>query len=97
MKEVHLSGLVSTLSFIITFRVGPRACFVRCCIQALAASGLRALRYAKEVDQVGSVVACDNDKGITRIDKLHVKVQSGMYEGSCQEHLELRMVTLPEG
>jgi len=33
-------------------------------MQALAASGLRALRYAKEVEQVGSVVACDNDKGI---------------------------------
>lgn len=32
-------------------------------MQALAASGLRALRYAKEVEQVGSVVACDNDKG----------------------------------
>ncbi|KAG0596587.1 hypothetical protein M758_UG268000 [Ceratodon purpureus] len=31
-------------------------------LEALAASGLRALRYAKEVEQVGSVVACDNDK-----------------------------------
>ena len=32
-------------------------------MQALAASGLRAIRYAKEVEQVGSVIACDNDKG----------------------------------
>jgi tRNA G26 N,N-dimethylase Trm1 len=32
-------------------------------LKALAASGLRALRYAKEVAEVGSVVACDNDKG----------------------------------
>ncbi|CAM6032724.1 unnamed protein product [Sphagnum compactum] len=31
-------------------------------LEALAASGLRALRYAKEVAEVGSVVACDNDK-----------------------------------
>jgi tRNA (guanine26-N2/guanine27-N2)-dimethyltransferase len=31
-------------------------------LKALAASGLRALRYAKEVAEVGSVVACDNDK-----------------------------------
>lgn len=33
-------------------------------MQALAASGLRAIRYAKEVEQVGTVIACDNDKGI---------------------------------
>lgn len=31
--------------------------------QALSASGLRALRYAREVDGIGQVVALDNDKG----------------------------------
>ncbi|CAM6128891.1 unnamed protein product [Calypogeia fissa] len=31
-------------------------------LEALAASGLRALRYAKEIDAVGSVVATDNDR-----------------------------------
>lgn len=32
-------------------------------MQALAASGLRALRYAREVDGIGQVIALDNDKG----------------------------------
>lgn len=30
----------------------------------MAASGLRSLRYAREVDGIGQVVALDNDKGI---------------------------------
>lgn len=33
------------------------------CWQALSASGLRALRYAREVEGIGQVVALDNDKG----------------------------------
>lgn len=33
------------------------------CSQALSASGLRALRYAREVEGIGQVVALDNDKG----------------------------------
>ncbi|KAJ7971113.1 tRNA (guanine(26)-N(2))-dimethyltransferase [Quillaja saponaria] len=32
-------------------------------LEALSASGLRALRYAREVDDIGQVVALDNDKG----------------------------------
>jgi tRNA (guanine26-N2/guanine27-N2)-dimethyltransferase len=32
-------------------------------IQALAASGLRSLRYAREIEGIGQVVALDNDKG----------------------------------
>lgn len=32
-------------------------------IQALAASGLRSLRYACEIEGIGQVVALDNDKG----------------------------------
>jgi tRNA G26 N,N-dimethylase Trm1 len=32
-------------------------------IQALAASGLRSLRYAREIEGIGQVVAVDNDKG----------------------------------
>jgi tRNA (guanine26-N2/guanine27-N2)-dimethyltransferase len=35
--------------------------------QALAASGLRSLRYAREVDGLGKVVATDNDKGNNKI------------------------------
>ncbi|RWW75193.1 hypothetical protein BHE74_00016799 [Ensete ventricosum] len=33
-------------------------------LEALAASGLRALRYGCEVDGIGQVIALDNDKGI---------------------------------
>lgn len=32
-------------------------------IQALAASGLRSIRYAREVDGIDQVIAVDNDKG----------------------------------
>jgi len=32
-------------------------------VQALAASGLRSLRYAREIEGIGQVVAVDNDKG----------------------------------
>lgn len=39
-------------------------------MQALAASGLRSLRYAREVDGLGKVVALDNDKGNTHVSKL---------------------------
>lgn len=37
------------------------------CMQALSASGLRALRYAREVEGIGQVVALDNDKGASRV------------------------------
>jgi tRNA (guanine26-N2/guanine27-N2)-dimethyltransferase len=32
-------------------------------LQALAASGLRAIRYAVEVDGIGEVTAVDNNEG----------------------------------
>ena len=32
-------------------------------VQALAASGLRSLRYAREIEEIGQVVAVDNDTG----------------------------------
>jgi tRNA (guanine26-N2/guanine27-N2)-dimethyltransferase len=36
-------------------------------MQALAASGLRSLRYAREVDGLEKVVALDNDKGNAQV------------------------------
>jgi hypothetical protein len=39
-------------------------------MQALAASGLRSLRYAREVDGLEKVVALDNDKGNTQVSLL---------------------------
>lgn len=43
-------------------------------LQALAASGLRSLRYAREVDGLGKVVALDNDKGNGNFSKLASRV-----------------------
>ena len=39
-------------------------------MQALAASGLRSLRYAREVEGLEKVVALDNDKGNTQVSLL---------------------------
>lgn len=39
-------------------------------IQALSASGLRSLRYAREVEGIGQVVAVDNDQGVSRVFQL---------------------------
>ena len=53
-------------------------------MQALAASGLRALRYAKEIEQVGSVVACDNDKGnLCALAKLSSSMHLGLKWSVC--------------
>lgn len=46
-------------------------------LKALSASGLRALRYAREVEGVGQVVALDNDKGnflVTVISKSYFRM-----------------------
>jgi len=40
----------------------------------LSASGLRSLRYAREVDGIGQVVAVDNDQGASRFFSLYVLV-----------------------
>jgi len=39
-------------------------------LQALAASGLRSIRYALEIDEIGQVVALDRDKGVFSLFKL---------------------------
>ncbi|KAF3796626.1 hypothetical protein EJ110_NYTH01769 [Nymphaea thermarum] len=43
-------------------------------LEALAASGLRALRYAREVEGLGSVIAIDNDKVAFEACKQNVKL-----------------------
>lgn len=42
--------------------------------EGLAASGLRAIRYAKEVEEVGAVVACDLDSTAVESMKHHVEL-----------------------
>ncbi|XP_057820427.1 tRNA (guanine(26)-N(2))-dimethyltransferase 2 isoform X2 [Cryptomeria japonica] len=47
-------------------------------LEALAASGLRALRYAREVEGVGSVVAIDNDKVAVEACKRNIKLNGSV-------------------
>ncbi|KAL4184668.1 hypothetical protein AMTRI_Chr10g2270 [Amborella trichopoda] len=47
-------------------------------LEALAASGLRALRYAREVDGVGSVIAIDNDKVAYEACKRNIKLNGSV-------------------
>eukprot|EP00250_Pteridium_aquilinum_P020998 c25007_g2_i1 orf=528-2297(-) len=47
-------------------------------LEALAASGLRALRYAKEIDGVGSVVALDNDEVAVESCKRNIKLNGSV-------------------
>lgn len=42
-------------------------CIVVFLLQALSATGLRALRYAREIEGIGQVVALDNDQGASPI------------------------------
>lgn len=50
--------------------------------QALSASGLRALRYAREVEGIGQVVALDNDKGKCQNLSLLILLVYGHFWGS---------------
>lgn len=47
-------------------------------LEALAASGLRALRYAREVEGVGSVIALDNDKVAVEACKRNIKLNGSI-------------------
>lgn len=47
-------------------------------LEALAASGLRALRYAREVDGVGSVIALDNDEVAVESCKRNIKLNGSI-------------------
>ncbi|CAN6448378.1 unnamed protein product [Victoria cruziana] len=47
-------------------------------LEALAASGLRALRYAREVEGIGSVIAVDNDKMAYEACKRNIKLNGSL-------------------
>ncbi|XP_020269199.1 probable tRNA (guanine(26)-N(2))-dimethyltransferase 1 isoform X2 [Asparagus officinalis] len=56
-------------------------------LEALAASGLRALRYAREVDGIGQVVALDNDKASIEACKKNIKFNGSMACSKVEAHL----------
>ncbi|KAJ4973032.1 hypothetical protein NE237_006206 [Protea cynaroides] len=56
-------------------------------LEALAASGLRALRYAREVEGVGKVVALDNDKASVEACKRNIKFNGSVAMSKVESHL----------
>ncbi|CAL9197885.1 unnamed protein product [Musa hybrid cultivar] len=54
---------------------------------ALAASGLRALRYAREVDGIGQVIALDNDKASIEACKRNIKFNGSVACSKVEAHL----------
>ncbi|KAJ1297774.1 hypothetical protein BS78_01G402700 [Paspalum vaginatum] len=56
-------------------------------LEALAASGLRSLRYAREVDGLGKVVALDNDKSSVDNCKQNIKFNGAFATSKVEAHL----------
>ncbi|KAJ6823668.1 putative tRNA (guanine(26)-N(2))-dimethyltransferase 2 isoform X1 [Iris pallida] len=56
-------------------------------LEALAASGLRALRYAREVDGIGQVVALDNDKVSVEACKKNIQFNGSVASSKVEAHL----------
>ncbi|WOL15469.1 putative tRNA (guanine(26)-N(2))-dimethyltransferase 1 [Canna indica] len=56
-------------------------------LEALAASGLRALRYAREVDEIGQVIALDNDKASVESCKRNIKFNGSTACSKVEAHL----------
>lgn len=50
-------------------------------LEALSASGLRALRYAREIEGIGQVVALDNDPGALSVFKFALSLN--FFHGIC--------------
>ncbi|XP_010257973.1 PREDICTED: probable tRNA (guanine(26)-N(2))-dimethyltransferase 2 [Nelumbo nucifera] len=56
-------------------------------LEALAASGLRAIRYAREVEGIGQVVALDNDKASVEACKRNIKFNGSVACSKVESHL----------
>ncbi|XP_042497966.1 probable tRNA (guanine(26)-N(2))-dimethyltransferase 2 [Macadamia integrifolia] len=56
-------------------------------LEALAASGLRALRYAREVEGIGKVVALDNDKVSVEACRRNIKFNGSVAMSKVESHL----------
>ncbi|KAI4366843.1 hypothetical protein MLD38_022659 [Melastoma candidum] len=68
-------------------------------LEALSASGLRALRYAREVDGVGQVVALDNDKASVEACRRNIKFNGSVASSKVESHLadaRVYMLTHPK-
>ncbi|KAB1211431.1 putative tRNA (guanine(26)-N(2))-dimethyltransferase 1 [Morella rubra] len=56
-------------------------------LEALAASGLRSLRYAREIEGIGQVVALDNDKVSVEACKRNIKFNGSVACAKVESHL----------
>ncbi|KAL8471820.1 hypothetical protein ACS0TY_029162 [Phlomoides rotata] len=56
-------------------------------LEALSASGLRALRYAREIDEIGQVVALDNDKESVESCRVNIKFNGSVACSKVESHL----------
>ncbi|GAB4826487.1 hypothetical protein Ancab_033382 [Ancistrocladus abbreviatus] len=56
-------------------------------LEALSASGLRALRYAREVEGIGQVVALDNDKASVDACRRNIKFNGSIACAKVESHL----------
>ncbi|XP_030452207.1 tRNA (guanine(26)-N(2))-dimethyltransferase 2-like [Syzygium oleosum] len=56
-------------------------------LEALSASGLRALRYAREVEGIGQVVALDNDKASVEACRRNIKFNGSVASSKVESHL----------
>ncbi|KAF5195976.1 tRNA (guanine(26)-N(2))-dimethyltransferase [Thalictrum thalictroides] len=68
-------------------------------LEALAASGLRALRYAREVEEISQVIALDNDKVSVEACKRNIKFNGSVACSKVEAHLadaRIYMLTHPK-
>ncbi|XP_065855019.1 tRNA (guanine(26)-N(2))-dimethyltransferase 2-like [Euphorbia lathyris] len=68
-------------------------------LEALSASGLRALRYAREVEGIGQVVALDNDKESVEACRRNIKFNGTVAISKVESHLadaRVHMLTHPK-
>ncbi|KAI3953687.1 hypothetical protein MKW98_017511 [Papaver atlanticum] len=56
-------------------------------LEALAASGLRSIRYAREVEEIGQVVALDNDKASVEACRRNIKFNGSVTTAKVESHL----------
>ncbi|KAK7266617.1 hypothetical protein RIF29_19266 [Crotalaria pallida] len=68
-------------------------------LEALSASGLRALRYAREIEGIGQVVALDNDKASVEACRRNIKFNGSVAVSKVESHLadaRVYMLTHPK-
>ncbi|KAL5582090.1 hypothetical protein UlMin_014532 [Ulmus minor] len=78
---------------------GPSALKPPKVLEALSASGLRALRYAREVEGIGKVVALDNDKASVEACRRNIKFNGSLASSKVESHLadaRVHMLTHPK-